>query len=73
MFRRILRSHLGQTSIEYLLLIVVAVSIGLAFMKKMDEYLIQNPDGTIGKPLKEFKSSLNSDTNGRYSRFPLRK
>jgi hypothetical protein len=72
MFRRNLNSSRGQTSIEYLLLIVVAVSIGLAFMKKMDEYLIQNPDGIIGKPLKDFKSSLNSDTNGRYGRFPLR-
>lgn len=73
MFRRIFKSQLGQTSVEYLLLIVVGVSIGLTFMKKMDEYLVKNPDGIIGKPLKDFKNSLNSDVSGRYKSFPLRK
>jgi hypothetical protein len=73
MLSRIFKIQRGQTSVEYLLLIVVAISLGLTFMKKMDEYVIKNPNGIIGKPLKSFKSSLESDTSGRYSRFPLRR
>jgi hypothetical protein len=73
MLRRILRSQLGQTSVEYVLLIAMSVTLGIAFMKKMDEYVISNPNGVIGKPLNMFKESLASDVNGRYSRFPLRR
>ena len=66
MLRHILKNKRGQTSVEYLLLIVVAVGFGLTFAKKMDEYLIKNPNGIIAKPLNNFKNKLNEDTSGRY-------
>lgn len=70
MVRRIFKSQQGQTSIEYLLLIVVAISFGLTFMKKMDEYLINNPNGLIAKPLNSFKERMGDPTNG-YKTFPI--
>jgi hypothetical protein len=71
MMRRILKSKKGQTSVEYLLLIVVAVGFGLLFAKKMDQYLIQNPNGLIAKPLNGFKNKLSQDPTGRYRVYPI--
>jgi Flp pilus assembly pilin Flp len=68
---RFLKSQKGQTSIEYLLLIVVAVSFGLVFAKKMDQYLIKNPNGLIGAPLKGFKEKLSQDPTNRYRVYPI--
>jgi Flp pilus assembly pilin Flp len=62
----------GQTAIEYLLMVVVAVGLGITLFNRLDEYLIKNPNGMIAKPLNQFKNLLNSDTTGRYRRFPLR-
>ncbi len=72
MMRRILKSQRGQTAVEYLLLMAVSVSLGLTFFKKMDEYIIKNPNGLIGKPLKTFQRELGTP-EGRYKTFPLRK
>lgn len=71
MLRRIIKNKRGQTSVEYLLLIVVAVSFGLLFAKKMDEYLIKNPNGLIAKPLNQFKAKINADTQGRYRYYSI--
>ncbi|MFP5385790.1 MAG: Flp family type IVb pilin [Bacteriovoracia bacterium] len=71
MWRRILKSKQGQTSVEYLLLIAVAISFGLTFMKKMDEYVINNPNGLIGKPLKTFKDKISQDPTNRYRVYPI--
>lgn len=71
MKRSILRSQFGQTSVEYMLLIVVSVSLGLAFMKKMKEYINDNPNSIVGKPLKEFENKLNQDPTGRYRVYPI--
>ncbi len=71
MIRRILKNKRGQTSVEYLLLVVVAVSFGLTFAKKMDEYLIKNPNGLISKPLNGFKEKLSQDPTGRYRVYPI--
>ncbi len=73
MKRRFFKNELGQTAVEYCLLIAVSASLGLAFFRKMDEYMIQSPDGMIAKPLRIFKERLNSDTEGRYRYFPLRR
>ena len=61
----------GQTSVEYILLIVVAVSFGLTFVKKMEKYLINNPNGLISKPLNGFKEKLSKDPTGRYRVYPI--
>lgn len=73
MKRRFFKNQLGQTAVEYCLLIAVSASLGIAFFKKMDDYVINNPNGIIGKPIKIFKDRINQDTTGRYTRFPLRR
>lgn len=73
MKRRFFKNELGQTAVEYCLLIAVSATLGIAFFKKMDEYMIRSPDGIIAKPLRIFKERLNSDTEGRYRYFPLRR
>ena len=67
------RTERGQTSVEYLLLLVVSIGLGITFYKKMDEYLIKSPNSFINKSLNSYKSALAADPNGRYSRFPLRR
>ncbi len=71
MKRRFFKSQLGQTSTEYLLLIAVSIGLGLAVFKRLDEYLIKDPNGFIGKPLKEFQNKLNQDASGRYRVYPI--
>ena len=68
---RFFKAELGQTSIEYMLIIVVMALIGIAFLRKMDEYVVKNPNGLIGKPLKEFQNKLNEDPQGRYRVYPI--
>ncbi len=70
MMRSLIRSDKGQTSLEYLLLIVVVTSMGILFMKKMDEYILKNPNSFVSKPLNAYKQSLGSPQNG-YKYFPL--
>ena len=72
MILKMRKSQKGQTAVEYLLMVVVAVSLGITLFNRLDEYLIKNPNGMIAKPLKQFKNLMNSDSSGRYRRFPLR-
>ncbi len=67
----LIKSEHGQTAVEYLLLILVCASLGITFFKKMDEYVISNPQGLIGGPINQFKTQLNQDPTGRYRTFPI--
>jgi Flp pilus assembly pilin Flp len=71
MIRFLQKSEQGQTSVEYILLIVVAVSIGMLFMKRMNEYVINNPKGIIGGPLTKFTKAINQDPSGRFRTYQL--
>lgn len=71
MIGRFFKFERGQTSTEYMLVIVIAASLGITFMKKMDDYVIKNPQGLIGKPLKQFKDKLDQDSQGRYRVYPI--
>ncbi len=73
MKRRFFKNELGQTAVEYCLMIAVSASLGITFFKKMNEYMIDNPNGIIAKPLKIFKQRLEADSSGRYKKFPLRR
>lgn len=70
MLRLILKSKKGQTAVEYLLMIALGASLGLAAFKKLKEYLLTGPDSVIGKPLKDMQTKLSSDE--RYRRAPFR-
>lgn len=62
----------GQTSIEYLLLTVVAISIGIAFKKKIEDYMLTNPNSLLSRSLNQFNSQFSEDTEGRYRIYSLR-
>jgi hypothetical protein len=60
----------GQTSIEYLLLIVVGALLGILVFNKLSGYFLKDPNSYVNKqlaPLKDF-----SDKGGRFKKFPLR-
>lgn len=70
MMRHILKSQKGQTAVEYIMLIAMAVSLGLLFFKKMDQYILKNPNSFISKPLNKLKNDLGRPED-RYKTFPL--
>lgn len=57
---------------EYMLIMAVAITIGLAFKKKMEEFMLKNPNSVINKQLKKLTSSIQEDSSGRYQNFTLR-
>lgn len=65
----------GQTMVEYVLLLAVVVSIAFTIFRRIDEYLVSNPDSFQNKYLRGFASVLgnSADTNirGRYKRFRI--
>ena len=61
------KKQLGQTTVEYMLLLVVSIGIGTTFFKKFSGYLIDNPDSLIGGDIKGYKKILNSEQN--YKRY----
>ena len=62
-------SNKGQTSVEYILMLSVAISLGITVFNKLNEHLVDNPNGMIGKPLNSFKKQL--DSSGRYRQYPM--
>jgi hypothetical protein len=75
MIRKVLKKSFGQTTIEYLLMIVVVIGMGLTFFRQMDKYILQNPNGLIGKPLNSYKKMFQGSGNpsDAYRRFYVRK
>lgn len=71
MKRFFIKSQLGQTSIEYLLMVVVAIGLGITFKKRMEEYLLKDGTGVFAKQLKSLEMQIKHDTSGRYRSFPL--
>lgn len=62
----------GQTAIEYLLIMVVAVGLGITFFNKMKEYFQSNPNSFISRSLNNYRRVL-GDPQGRYKRFQIPK
>jgi len=60
----------GQTAVEYMMLLVVSASIGIAFKKKIDEFLVGNPNSVLSKQIGGLSSSFDSG-DGRFSSFPI--
>lgn len=61
----------GQTAVEYMMLVAVAVTIGIAFKNKMEDFVLKNPNSTLAKNLNFLDSQF--DSSRRYATFPLRK
>lgn len=62
----------GQTSVEYMLILVVAITIGISFKKKMEEFMLNNPNSFISSQLNSLQASFSQDASGRFTRFTLR-
>lgn len=62
----------GQTAIEYLLIMVVAVGLGITFFNKMKDYFQNNPNSFIGRSLNNYRAVLQSG-GPRYKKFQVPK
>ncbi len=67
----LIKNEKGQTATEYMMLLVVAFTIGTTFKKKIEEFLISNPNSVISKQINNFTNEFNADP--RFSFFPLRR
>lgn len=66
------KNQKGQTSVEYLLMVVVALVLGFTFKKRMDEYFFKSPNSFIAKSLRNYKVLFSGTVNGRpYKRFQV--
>jgi hypothetical protein len=71
MNKKLLASKKGQTSVEYLFLIFVSISLGLLLFKKLNDYFLKNPDSFVNQQLSSFKGFSDAGGNS-YKKFPLR-
>lgn len=58
MIRFLRKNQLGQTAVEYVLMLAVGASLGLTAFKKLNEYLLTRPDSVIGRPLNKLKERM---------------
>lgn len=66
----------GQTSVEYILLIVVVVAIATSLFNQLEGYLISNPDSLKNQYLGGYSqmfSGSNGGFQGEYKRFTVRR
>ena len=66
----------GQTSVEYILLLVVVIAVGSALFKKVEGYLISDPDSLRNTYLGEYQdmfSGQNGSFQGQYKRFTIKR
>lgn len=71
MLKFLIKSQKGQTAVEYCLMIAMAVGLGITTFKKLNEYLIDNPNGMINGPIRNFQQRLGADDQGMYRRYQL--
>jgi len=72
--KKILKSEKGQTSVEYIFMILVVVIVSISVFKKIHEYVISNPDSFINRYTAAFNASFGGAGDGgsfNYKRFRL--
>lgn len=70
------KNQAGQTSVEYILLVSVMIMLSFTFFKKVNEYVLTNPDSLINKYLSQSQRFFGSENSGggidgNYKRFTL--
>ncbi len=80
MHKQILKSSLkvgdkGQTAIEYLLILTVIITIGVAMLKKAKVYLVQGDASFLNQISSQLQGSFNPGQSAtlRYKKFKLNK
>lgn len=72
MKKKIKLGEKGQSSVEYILLVGVMISVAVAFFGKLNDYLLDNPDSMLNSYLAGYENVFNSDgVNASYKRFDL--
>ena len=49
------KNQRGQTSVEYLLMIAVSITLGITFKKRMEEYFFKNPNSFIAGSIRNYR------------------
>lgn len=68
--KRFLKSQKGQTAVEYLLLVAVAITLGIAFTKAANAYLLDNPNSFLNKQLNLLNQQFDSANSYKYYKIP---
>lgn len=66
----------GQTTVEYILLLVVIISIMSSVLKELEEYMVTGPNSMQNKFIKSFSSAVqggNASFSGQYKYFVIRR
>lgn len=75
-FIRRISNQAGQTSVEYILMILVVVSVATSVFGKLEEYLITGPKSIKNQYLGVYKnmfSGSNGSFTGSYKWFTIKK
>lgn len=72
---RVLRQE-GQASVEYILLIIVMISLSITFFHKVEGYILTNPDSMLNKYFGVYLQTMGasdsgSGISGQYKRFSM--
>jgi Flp pilus assembly pilin Flp len=76
MIKCLIKNQKGQTAVEYMLLIMVIIFVMMTVFKKLEQYIISNPDSLQANFIKNFEngvSGYNGDFKGKYQRFIIRR
>lgn len=66
--------ELGQTLVEYILLLAVVAAITVSLFKTLEESLVSGPNGLINSYLGEFSEMFeDGNYNGQYKRFTIKR
>jgi hypothetical protein len=66
----------GQTSVEYIMMIFVVVTVATAVFEKLEGYILTNPNSIKNQYLGTYKnmfSGSNGSFNGQYKWFTVKK
>lgn len=74
--KKFLKSEKGQTTVEYVLMIAVIAVVMTNLFKKLEGYLITNPDSFKNQYLGGYKNMFGGDNGsfqGQYKWFTIRR
>lgn len=69
------KNQKGQTSVEYILLLVVVIFVGGSVFDKLKDYLVSGPNSVMGQYLGSYEnmfSGQNGAFRGQYKRFTIK-
>lgn len=72
--KKLVENEKGQTSVEYILMIVVVAIVATSIFGKLEGYLISNPDSFKNRYLGQYKNMFEAgNANLAYKYFTLKR